>query len=203
MHSMTIIDLLRHGACEGGDIYRGSIDVSLSSEGWAQMRAQVAQPAAWQQIFTSPMQRCQQLAQEVSQQLNLPLSSVPALAEIHFGDWEGRLIADIWREQHNHVRRFFADPVNCSPPNGERLGDFDQRVDGGWQQIVASARGQRVLLVAHGGTIRVILARLLGMPLNKIASLEVPYACASRVVIHHAEGEPDFATVQFHNGKFA
>lgn len=203
MHSMTVIDLLRHGACEGGDIYRGSIDVALSAEGWAQMRAQVANPAPWQQVFTSPMQRCKALAAEVCEQLTLPLTEVSALAEIHFGDWEGRVVAEIWHEQREHVRRFFADPINCSPPNGERLSDFDQRVDEAWQQVVAKARGQQVLLVAHGGTIRVILARLLGMPLSNIAHLEVPYACASRVVIHHADGEPDFASVQFHNGKFA
>lgn len=202
MHSMTVIDLLRHGACEGGDIYRGSIDVALSSAGWAQMRAQVAEPAGWTQVFSSPMQRCVTLAQEVAEQNKLPLTALPELAEIHFGDWEGRVVAEVWREENSHVRRFFADPVNCSPPNGEALSDFAQRVARGWQQLVAQSKGEHVLMVAHGGTIRVILARILGMPLNKIANLEVPYASASRVVIHHAEGEPDFVTLQFHNGKF-
>lgn len=202
MHSMTVIDLLRHGACEGGDIYRGSIDVALSDQGWAQMRAQVVAPAAWTQVFSSPMQRCQHLAQEVAADNNLPLTVVPELAEVHFGDWEGCLVADIWREQNDHVRRFFADPLNVAPPNGERLADFDARVARGWQQLVAASCGKHVLMVAHGGTIRVILARVLGMPLNRIAHLDVPYACASRVLIHHTDGEPDFAMLQFHNGKF-
>lgn len=202
MHSITTIDLLRHGACEGGDIYRGSIDVSLSPLGWQQMRAQVAEPAPWQQVFSSPLIRCAALAGEVADTRGLPLTILGELAEIHFGEWEGRLIADIWREQNNHVRQFFADPVNCAPPAGEPLPLFDQRVDQAWQCIVQQLRGSHGLVVAHGGTIRVILARVLGMPLNRIANIEVPYACASRVVIHHAENSKDFATVQFHNGRF-
>ncbi len=55
----TTIDLLRHGACEGGEIFRGSSDVALSEQGWQQMRAAIAdETAPWQAVVSSSLQRC-------------------------------------------------------------------------------------------------------------------------------------------------
>lgn len=202
-YTVTTIDLLRHGECEGGDVYRGSLDVPLSTTGWQQMRDRAGDFSGWQRIVSSPLQRCVGFASELAGRHAVPLQSVAAFREVHFGDWEGRAIADVWREQGNHVRRFFADPVNAAPPNGEPLRDFEQRVQAGWQQLIRDYRGEHLLLVAHGGTIRVLLAQVLAMPLERIANLEVPYASASRIRIHHSAGQPDFASLVFHNGMFA
>lgn len=200
----TTIDLLRHGECEGDHIYRGSTDVALTDTGWAQLRQKTSDASGWHAVVTSPLQRCARFATELAQQRDLPLDTAPAFRELHFGDWEGRLIADIWQEQGNHVRRFFTDPVNAAPPNGEPMHDFEQRVLTGWQALLAQYRGQHLLLVTHGGTIRVLLAAALGMPLARMASLEVPYASASRIRIwHNHDGTaPDFTALLFHNGRF-
>lgn len=204
----TTIDLLRHGECEGGHVYRGSLDVPLNDQGWLQLRQQTRQSPGWQQIVSSPLRRCADFAGELAQSHALPVEQMDAFREVHFGDWEGRAIADVWREQGNHVRRFFADPVNAAPPNGEAMADFEQRVLAGWHAMLSRYRGQHILLVAHGGTIRILLAAALAMPLHRIAGLEVPYACASRLRIYHgdpshpAEPLPDFATLVFHNGTF-
>lgn len=205
-HCFTTIDLLRHGECVGDNIYRGSTDVALSDTGWAQLRQQAADTAGWQTIVTSPLQRCSRFAAELAQQHALPLETTTAFQEIHFGDWEGRLIDDIWNEQGNHVRKFFADPVNAAPPNGEPMHAFEQRVITGWHSLLSRHRGRHLLLVTHGGTIRIILAAVLGMPLARISNLEVPYACASRIRVWHSQDDgnltEDFASLLFHNGQF-
>ena len=60
MHEETLIDLLRHGEPEGGRAYRGhSIDDPLSETGWQQMWAAVGYHKPWEQIVSSPLQRCQ------------------------------------------------------------------------------------------------------------------------------------------------
>lgn len=206
-HQVTTIDLLRHGECEGGDVYRGSLDLPLSETGWQQLRSKAGDFSEWTQIVSSPLQRCASFAAELAARCECPLSVMDAFSEVHFGDWEGRAIADVWREQGSHVRRFFADPVNAAPPNGEPLYDFERRVVAGWNELLNTYRGEHVLLVAHGGTIRVLLAQVLAMPLTRIANLDVPYASASRIRVHHgderhSEGQTDFVSLVFHNSEF-
>ena len=55
----TWVDLLRHGEPVGGSRYRGQVDDALSEKGWQQMWQAVAGRGDWQQIITSPLQRCQ------------------------------------------------------------------------------------------------------------------------------------------------
>jgi broad specificity phosphatase PhoE len=201
-HQVTTIDLLRHGECEGGHVYRGSLDLPLSETGWQQLRNKAGEFGGWTRIVSSPLQRCARFATELATHRERPLQIMDAFSEVHFGDWEGKLIADVWREQGSDVRRFFADPVNAAPPNGEPLHDFEKRVVAGWNELLHSNLGEHVLLVAHGGTIRVLLAQVLAMPLTRIANLDVPYASASRIRIHHSEGQPDFISLVFHNSTF-
>lgn len=199
---ITTIDLLRHGECEGGHVYRGRLDFPLNENGWQQLRDKTQQLDMWTHIVSSPLQRCALFADEVAQRCNKPLSVMDGFREVDFGDWEGRLIADVWHEQGSNVRRFFADPVNAAPPNGEPMREFEQRVVEAWHAMLQSLRGEHVLLVAHGGTIRVLLAHVLAMPLNRIANLEVPYASASRIRIHHNDKHADFSSLIFHNSRF-
>ena len=50
----------------------------------------------WTHIVTSPLLRCQAFAERQSMKLDLPLSVEPDLRELDFGDWEGRLLKDVW-----------------------------------------------------------------------------------------------------------
>lgn len=198
----TTIDLLRHGECEGGHVYRGRLDFPLNEKGWQQLRGKTQQLDMWTHIVSSPLQRCALFADEVAQRCNKPLSVMDGFREVDFGDWEGRLFDEVWREQGSNVRRFFSDPVNAAPPNGEPMRVFERRVLAAWNQLLQTLRGEHVLLVAHGGTIRILLAHVLAMPLNRIANLEVPYASASRIRIHHSDEHDDFSTLIFHNSQF-
>lgn len=205
---ISTIDLLRHGECEGGKVYRGSTDLPLNETGWQQMRSVVesfTEPhlAPWQQIVTSPLSRCRLFAEELGQRLAVPVVVMDGFQEIHFGDWEGRLMADIWREQESHVRTFFADPLNKAPPNGEEFIEFQARVQMGWQQLLQDFSGSRSLLVTHGGVIRGLLLSLLSMPPEQMASLDVPYASLSQIQVYQDTGqELPFNLLRFLNGQF-
>jgi len=60
--STTVIDLLRHGDVEGGDVFRGSSDDPLSDDGWRQMQDALEDKSGWDVIITSPLQRCCEFA---------------------------------------------------------------------------------------------------------------------------------------------
>lgn len=184
---VTTIDLLRHGACQGGEIYRGRTDVALSDLGWRQMEEAIAQAADWQRVVTSPLARCRAFAEHYATRFALPLLVVNGLQEVDFGAWEGRLLQEVWRSEALTVSRYYDDPGAVTPPGGESTVAARERVVAAWQSLMQECAGQHLLLVGHGGVIRLLLSHLLAMPLSAIARLHIPYASICRIRVYHRE----------------
>jgi broad specificity phosphatase PhoE len=56
-----------------------------------------------------------------------------------------------------------------------------------------------LLVVTHGGVLRVVLPTVLGMPLNRSFPLYIPFACFSRVKLEIINGKIN-ASLILHNG---
>lgn len=195
---MIHLDVLRHGECEGGEIFRGATDVTLSQTGWSQMRTALEshpQPH-WDCIVSSPLQRCRLFAEVQAERLGLPLRIDEDWRELSFGQWEGQLREQLWQQDPAAVEAYYRDPVGRVPPGGEPADAMQARVIAAFGRCLQDASGQRILLVTHGGVIRALLAHVLGMPLQQIFTLDVPYACLSG--IHYVERQ-GFARLRYHN----
>lgn len=174
---MTIyLELLRHGETELGGGLRGSTDDALTDAGWAQLRAAVADGSRWDRLISSPLQRCARFAEELAAQHGVPLSLEPDLQELHFGAWEGRSTAELMQTSAEDLGRFWRDPYGFTPPEGEPLLAFEARVLGALQRLQARHAGERLLLVTHGGVIRLLLARARGLPRNNLLQVAVGHA---------------------------
>ena len=181
-HAGTWFDLIRHGEPEGGPRYRGTLDDPLSELGWSQMRAAVGPQEQWDCVLTSPMTRCQPFAAEVAAARGIELMVTPGLAEMSFGDWEGLTAAEIRQTMPGQLEAFWSDPIANPPANGEPMDAFYQRVTQTWAHWRHELEGKRVLVVAHGGVIRMVLAGVMGTPLDQaMGAVMVPYACRSRI----------------------
>jgi alpha-ribazole phosphatase len=198
---ITTIDLLRHGACEGGEIFRGSTDVPLTELGWQQMRDTLAAHQGWQRIVCSPLQRCRLFAESLADRERLPLTVCDDLRELHFGDWEGRRIVDVQSEHGESLRSFWNNPTRFTPPNGEPMEQFRTRVLGAASAILQSHRGEHMLLIAHGAVIRQLLCDWLQMPMTAFSSIAVPYAGLSRVRIYHRDDAEPWLQLCLHQGE--
>lgn len=176
-----ILDLLRHGETTHGGL-RGSLDDALTDRGWAQMRSAVAEAGPWQELVSSPLQRCARFADELGARLNLPVQLEPALQELHFGDWEGRSAAQIMEHQAEALGRFWADPYGFTPPNGEPVAAFAERVLAAVERLRHQHAGKRVLLITHGGVMRLLLARARGLPRAQLLQVEVGHAALMRLL---------------------
>lgn len=187
--SYTIVDLMRHGNCEGGRIFRGSTDVPLSETGWQQMRTAVEQHRGWNKIICSPMQRCRLFAQDQAQAYNIPVEIIDEWREIDFGVWEGKKIEEVWKHQEPLVRRYFADPGSVTPEGGESVLAAKDRVVNAFNSLVVENKYQHILVVQHGGTIRLLLTHLLSSALRAINRFEINYAAMIRVHIYHHTDE--------------
>ena len=175
------LELLRHGETELGGGLRGSLDDALTAAGWAQLRAAVVEGGPWDRLISSPLQRCARFAEELAAQQSLPLSLEPDLQELHFGAWEGRSTAELMQTVADDLGRFWADPYAFTPPQGEPLLRFEARVLGALQRLQARHAGERLLLITHGGVMRLLLARARGLPRSGLLQVNVAHAARFRL----------------------
>lgn len=183
MRNATYLDLMRHGVCAGGHIFRGNNDVALTELGHTQMQQVVGQCADWSLIVTSPLQRCAQFARALAQQRAIDCMVDERLRELDFGDWEGQEIAAVWRNDSARMQAWSRDPSRNAPPSGETLAGLAQRVQACIDDLLQAYCGQRLLLVTHGGVMRVALGQALDIPLSCVNRLDVPYACLSTLAV--------------------
>jgi alpha-ribazole phosphatase len=94
------------------------------------------------------------------------------------------------------------------PPNGEAFLSFKDRVLEAWNELADFPDGSHVLVVTHGGVLRVVLPTVLGMPLNRSYPLHIPFASFSRIAlsvagnksaIEEGGGNQVSASLLFHN----
>jgi alpha-ribazole phosphatase len=170
-----LVHLLRHGDTEGGARYWGVTDVALSAKGWQQMRAAVT-GYSWDLIVSSPLRRCAAFAQALAQELGATCRLDEKFREMGFGEWEGCSAAELMQTHAEQLRGFWSDPSLHGPPGGEPLVALRSRVMAAWQRIVRDEGCGRVLIVTHGGPIRLLRAAQSGTPLRELMSLDVPHA---------------------------
>lgn len=176
-----ILDLLRHGETELGGGFRGSLDDALTEQGWAQMHAALSEVGPWDQLVSSPLQRCARFAEVLAERLDLPLALDPGLQELHFGDWEGRSALDLMQDHEQALGEFWADPYGFTPPGGEPVAAFSARVLAALERLQLAYAGQRVLLVTHGGVMRLLLARARGLPREQLLQVQVGHGALHRL----------------------
>lgn len=178
---ITRIDLLRHGEVVGGSRYRGSINDPLTPQGWLAMRTALGDQRDWDRIVSSPLLRCADFARNLAERHSIPLQMDARLREIYFGDWEGKTADELLALDEGAVTRFWNDPVHHPPPGGEDVRDFQARVLRAWTDMLLQHRGEHLLVITHGGPMRMILGHVQNIPL--LESLQVEVAHAQRFFI--------------------
>ena len=79
------------------------------------------------------------------------------------------------------IKNYQVNLDEAETTNVEDYLSFKDRILGAWDAIAAKPDGSHVLLVTHGGVMRVVLPTVLGMPLNRSFPLHIPFACLSRI----------------------
>ena len=146
------LHLIRHPkpSIEPGICY-GQLDISAKIEmaEFARLRAEMPSGLP---VWSSPLQRCRQLAEQLHPQ---PIIDA-RLAEMNFGDWEGRPWDDIPRHE---LDAWAADVAGYAPPGGESPAALQRRA----LDFVASLTVPEAVIVTHAGVIRCLLAHWLDL----------------------------------------
>ncbi len=161
---MTPLFLLRHGPTEASQAGAplGRLDLPVTPEGqtlWPRVKQELLDLGI-QRVLTSDLTRARAHALD----LGLPILILPDLGEQAFGEWEGIP----WSEIQN-VGTFFNEPVKSTPPGGESFAHCASRTLMALQGALDGE--QSTLVLAHGGSLRAILAHFLGLPLERALDL--------------------------------
>lgn len=136
-------------------------------------------------IWSSDLGRARATAAPLADALRLTVSEHAGLRERDFGVLEGGPVAALSPEVTGVRDGVVFDP-DAAPSSGESIRAFSHRVEQAIEeiagQLVALRAPQRVVLVVHGGTIRIAEGLLSGLPLERLAWGPVENAA---VVEHH------------------
>jgi 2,3-bisphosphoglycerate-dependent phosphoglycerate mutase len=163
-----LLVLVRHGQSEWNlkNLFTGWRDVDLTEqgvqEGQKAGRALKAQGINFDIAFTSALKRAQRTLDIILDEMGqtkIPVIRNQALIERDYGALSGRNKDDArkkWGEEQVHIwRRSF----DIAPPGGESLRDTAARVLPYYiQEILPRVmRGERVLVAAHGNSLRALV----------------------------------------------
>lgn len=177
---MQQIDLVRHGPVAGTAALYGWTDVPLQDHNPACLDWLSTQ--SYQQVLSSPLQRCRHSAEVQAQRLQLELQIEPHFKEMNFGLWDGVPFDEqspYWPEQ----QQFWQRPFAVTPPEGESLAEFQHRVLQTFERH-NQFQHQHALWLLHGGVIRLLLAALLNINLEQshwLQQMSIAYGSVSRI----------------------
>lgn len=167
----TRVYLVRHGATElsAEDRFAGAVDVLLSDGGRDQARrlGRRLSNDRLDAAFASPMTRTMETARLVAEPHAIEVQPVDGLREIAHGRWEGRTRQEVEREFPEEYARYEHDPFSFAPAGGETGLAVTARALPALLKIVDEHPDQRVLIVSHKATIRLLLSSLLGFDPRK------------------------------------
>lgn len=129
------------------------------------------------------------------------------LQEIDFGDWDGRRLDELYQQEGEYLAAYWQNPWQTPPPNGETMASFESRVNYAIEQILAAEFEQlsialnsivlnkgeaqdgtltptaKIWLVSHGGVIRHLMARALGVEraVGFFSQLNLPVAAVVKI----------------------
>lgn len=166
--------LARHGEtpwnAEGR--YQGQIDIPLSPVGESQARrlGERLRDVRIDRAVASPLSRARRTAELALGEARQGLLSTDAgLLEIAHGEWEGKLAAEIRESDPERLAAWRDAPETVMMPGGEGLPGV---LDRAWASLGSACDGlgndDTLLVVAHDAVNRVILCRVLGLPLSHL-----------------------------------
>lgn len=183
------LDVLRHGETVLSHTLRGSTDDELTDLGWQQMQQTIEQVRLkgyqWDIILSSPLQRCQKFAEQLAQKLNIPLRIESYWQEMHFGIWEAQTTHSLYQQFPDQLALFWKMPTQYTPPQAESIIEFQARIHAGLQQLKNMPQ-QRILLVSHGGVIKLLKTIALKKSLDDVLKMQ-----AELGELHHFQFDVD------------
>ncbi len=159
-----MILLARHGETDWNAQHRwqGHSDTELNDAGREQARRLAEGLGRVDALYSSDLSRARETAEILAGTIGVEVRFDQRLRERGFGAWEGLTTEEIESSFPDEQRRWRAG-IGAGAHNAEPFEAFAARVGSFVEEIGQRHVGEEVLVVAHGGTIRVVHALAAGI----------------------------------------
>jgi alpha-ribazole phosphatase len=180
---VTRVFLVRHGEAEVSVQGRccGQLDPILSPKGAEQMRGAVAllSRVRVDAVYASPSRRAVESALALQPAGDVRIE--PSFQEMNFGRLEGLLYEEAAQRYPDVYEKWMKQPHLVEFPGGETFQIMRRRVVGAWKRLLRRHAGQTVVVVAHGGVNRIVLAEGLRLRARHVFRLAQDYGAVSLI----------------------
>jgi len=156
-----IIRLVRHGETDWNRIKRiqGQRQVSLNEEGIAQSLEieKELRLVNIDEIYSSDLKRSIQTATIINRSRGMPITKLSGLREMNYGDWEGRMWEDIYRDNPYLNESWESLGNKFKAIGGESASQFRKRVTKTFENMVTTTTASNILIVSHAQVMKMIL----------------------------------------------
>ena len=181
--------LMRHGETDWNlaQRFQGHSDVPLNQVGLRQAQAlrDRLSDETITSIYSSDLGRAYETAKIIANGKN-NLQSDARLREVHFGDWEGLTYSEIQEKYPGQLLAWEQDVYKTAPPNGETLEQLAEHSQSILNDLLVKHRDETILVVAHGGVIRVLICLALGLPANLYWQFQIAPSSLSEIAFYPA-----------------
>ncbi|MHB8781586.1 MAG: histidine phosphatase family protein [Candidatus Geothermincolia bacterium] len=173
--------LARHGETDWHLENRilGRTDTSLNERGLRQAELLAGRLAKEElaAIYVSPMQRCLETVAPTAAASGITPIVIEEMAEIDFGEWDGMTSEEIMAIDPVLMGDWLVSPSRFRVPGGESVPEVLERVLRGVNAVLSAHDDDaNILVVSHGGPIRLTVCTALGMELDLMLRIEIDLA---------------------------
>lgn len=186
--------LVRHAKMHAITPFLGRTDQPVDAESNRQLAQRLSEP--FDQIISSPLQRCAVLAHELVARDSVPVAWLDELQERHWGEWDGVSPADI---DPQNLQAYYDAPFEYAIPQAESFAQMQTRVHQAWW-LITQCSAQSLLCITHGGVMRHLMQSLFGLPNAALFQLKLEYGAQIHLEVTHTDQAPFVQLVEIRPG---
>jgi len=180
---MPLLSIVRHGqsAWNLENRFTGEVDVDLTPLGREEARSAGKKLAhiPFSRCFTSILRRANEtldIILEEAHRSQLPVTRDKALDERNYGQLQGLNKAETAKKYGDEQVAIWRRSYSVRPPGGESLEDTAHRVIPYYVREIEPClkKGENILIVAHGNSLRALMMHLEHIGEDKIATVDLP-----------------------------
>ncbi|KPJ53505.1 MAG: hypothetical protein AMJ37_01350 [Dehalococcoidia bacterium DG_18] len=175
--------LVRHGETSWNQENRvlGHTEIELNEKGrkQAERLALALKDETLAAIYSSPLRRARETAEEIARFHGLEVVTDDGLKEVDAGELDGLTFQEMMERYGDFLKEWVKDEPSLRMPGGESIAELQQRTWPAVERMVRDHPDGIVILVSHAFAILSIICKAIGLSLSHFRRLRLSTASIS------------------------